>query len=161
MIYLYLKSLYQISKKNHPKEGAYIEKVLLFECINNVKGHDIYDVFKHNKNILYISPLLNGYEDIIEETLNSKNYFYTLEEDYDPRELTISDMLGIYDCYSSSYPYFAFKMPDEEMVLAEESFEGHYIWDALNYAIDYFENDYDIYLKDYEDEDLRDELVIL
>ena len=41
--------------------------------------------------------MLNGYEDIIKETLSLNDYFFELEEEYDPRELTISDMLGIFD----------------------------------------------------------------
>lgn len=148
-------------KEKYPLEGAFIEKVLLFECLNNNKGSDIYNIFKHNGNILYISTLLDDYEYIIEETLSSKDYFFEVVEEYDPKCLTISDMLGIYDCSSSAYPYYVFTMPDGERVIAEESFEGHSISEALNYAIAYFEHDYDRYVEIYNDEDLRDELRIL
>lgn len=141
-------------KEKYPLEGAFIEKVLLFECINNDKGNDVYHIFKHKGNILYISNLLDDYEYIIEETLSAKNYFYEVVEEYDPRCLTISDMLGIYDCSSSAYPYYVFNMPDGERVIAEDSFEGHSISEALNYAIAYFEQDYDRYIDIYnEDED--------
>lgn len=148
-------------KEQYPQEGAFIEKVLMFECLNNDKGKDIYHAFKYSHNALSASALLDGYEELITKFLEEGDYFFKLQEEYDPRELTISDMLGIYDCYSSSYPYYAFKMPDGEIVLSEESFEGHYIGEALKYAINYFEDDYDRYLEMYEDEDARDELVLL
>ena len=146
-------------KTNYPQEGAFIEKVLMFECMNNDRGSYIFDAFSKRKDISNISPLLNGYEDIINDTLNNDNYIYTLYEEYDPRELTISDMLGIYDCYSSNYPYYAFTMPDEERILPFDSFEGHDIWDALNYAMAYFEHQYDRMIKEYEES--PDEFVTL
>lgn len=139
-------------KEVYPQEGLFIEKAIMFECINNDKGSNIYEVFKHDGDIRYASTLLCNYEDIIEEFLSNKDYFFTLTDCYNPRELTISNMLGIYDCFSSSYPYYAFKMPNEEFIIAEESFEGHDISEALLYATEYFENDYNRYLNMYEEE---------
>ncbi|MBQ8997113.1 MAG: helix-turn-helix transcriptional regulator [Clostridium sp.] len=158
--YFLFENFIENIKEKYPKEGAFIEKVLLFECLNHDKGHDIYDVFKRRKNISNISPMLDGYEDIIEEALDAKDYFFDRTEYYNPRELTISDMLGIYDNYSSNYPYFGFEMPDGTVVLSEESFEGHDIHDALNYAEEYFE-DYNKYLEMYWNEDEREWLVTL
>lgn len=159
-IYFLFEDFIKDIKEKYSKEGAFIEKVLLFECLNHNKGRDIYDVFKSGKDISNISPMLNGYEDIIRETLSSKDYFFRRCENYDPRGLTISDMLGIYDNYSSNYPYYGFTMPDGKIVLTEQSFEGHYIYDALNYAEAYFE-DYNEYLRMYENENEREWLVTL
>ena len=138
-------------KEKYPQEGSFIEKVLMYECKNNYRGKDIYRIFKYNKDISSVSTLLNGYEDIIKETLSLNDYFFELEEEYDPRELTISDMLGIFDCYSTNYPYYAYKMPNEEVVLENESFEGHDIWDALKHIEIAFNNIYDDIIAEYEE----------
>lgn len=138
-------------KKNYPQEGAFIEKVLMYECVNNYKGKDIYRAFKHKLDVKQISPLLNGYENIIKETLESKEYFFELIEEYDPRELTISEMLVIFDCYSINYPYYAYKMPDDETIIEPESFEGHDIWDALAHIECAFGDVYDKLTKEYEE----------
>ena len=138
-------------KEEYPQEGSFIEKVLMYECMNNDMGSNIFDIFSKRKDVSSISPLLNGYEDIINETLDRKNYICELYDEYDPRELTISDMLGIYDCYSSNYPYYAYEMPDGEMVLEPESFEGHYIWDALKHIEIGFNKIYDQIIEEYEE----------
>lgn len=152
-------------KKEDLKAGEYIEKVIMFACIENNMGSTIFNLFKNNPTpnaILNILPKLNGYEDTISLRLQSicnKDYFFTLREGYNPSELTISNVLGLYDTYETSYPYYAFKMDYEEYIMFEESCEGGDILEALECANSYFE-DYDNYRKYYDDEELREEYVI-
>lgn len=161
--YFLLENFIDDISKKYPEEAIFIEKAIIYSSYTNENGgHDIYEAFKYNPNnesILNVLSMLSGYENIILEFLTSENYFYTLTEGHNPEELTISDYIRIYDCSSSTYLYYSFTMPTEDRVLAEESFEGHDIVDALKYAPAYFE-DYDRYLEEYNDEDSRDDLII-
>ena len=162
--YFILENLIDDIKEENIEAGKYIEKVIMFACVENNMGSTIFNVFKNNPTseaILNILPNLNGYEDIIASKLQSgdnKRYFFTLREGYNPSELTISDVLGLYDSYETSYPYYAFKM-DDEYIMFEESCEDGNIFDALECADAYFEY-YDEYKSYYEDEELREEYVI-
>lgn len=163
--YFIFENFIEDIKRDDLQAGEYIEKVIMFACIENGMGSTIFNVLKNNPTpeaILNILPKLNGYEDTISlrlQALNKDDYFFRLTEGYNPSELTISDVLGLYDTYETSYPYYAFKMDDYDYIMFEESCEGGDVFDALSLANAYFE-DYDKYREIYDDEELREEYVI-
>lgn len=161
--YFMLENFIEAISERYPQEAKFIEKAIMYTSYNNPNGgHDIYEAFKYNPSadsILEVLPVLKGYEDIVLDYLSSKDFFFTLREGHNPEELTIADFLRLYDCSSSMYLYYSFTMPTGDRVQAEESFEGHDVVDALSYAPEYF-SDYDEYLEQYNDEDIREDLII-
>lgn len=153
--YFVLEKFIDFISKNHPEEAKFIEKSILYKASrNSYDGKEIFNAFKYNptkESILNVLDNVVGYEDIIINALKSENFFSTVENGYNPKHLTISDYLNIYDCYSTPYLYYSYVMPNGDKVQHMESFEGHEVSDALNYASSYYE-DYEEYLDMYENE---------
>ena len=153
--YFVLEKFIDYISKENPEEAKFIEKSILYKASrNSYDGKEIFNTFKHNptrESILKVLDSVEGYEDIIINALKNENFFSTIENGYNPKYLTISDYLNMYDCYSTPYLYYSYVMPNGDRVQHMESFEGHEIADALSYASSYHE-DYEEYLDMYENE---------
>lgn len=149
-----LENLIDIIKESDEKVAEYIYKSILYSCAANQSNKDIYEAFRNKdvSKILDLLPMVKDYISYISDALNNRydELFINLENGYNPLEVSISNELDIYDCFSNPNLYFAYTMEDGELVVDyEDFFEGHSVGDALFYAVEYMEN-YDDYKKEYE-----------
>ena len=136
--------------KDYPEEAKFIKKAIIFTAINSNAGNDIYEAFKerNESKILEVMPMIQDMSKIIIKYLENSNYFRTIENGFNPKNITISEHLRIYNCVSSRYPYYAFTMPTGEKVISDEPFEGDDVIEAMECAFLYFK-DYDRYLEEF------------
>lgn len=134
----------------YPEEAKFIEKAIIFTVTNSNSGNDLYEAFKEKDElkILELMPMIEDMSKIIIKYLENGNYFRTTENGFNPKDITISEHLRIYNCTSSRYPYYAFTMPTGEKVIADEPFEGDDVIEAMECAFLYFK-DYDRYVEEF------------
>ena len=141
-------------EENHNKDIAdFIFKSILYCHATQCRGTDIYNAFyrKDLIEILNLIPMLENYKTIIKNILDKYHdyIFVTIENGFNPSEISIANEMELYDCFSTPNLYFTYTMEDEcEVIDYEDYFEGHDVADAFNYVNEYFK-DYESYKYSY------------
>jgi hypothetical protein len=150
-------------KEKYPNEGAMLEKIILFEGIEG-NGQDLFDAFNKcsktgKTNISEKFKRFKGLENILEEFLSAKKYIYRLDRHYNPRELTISKYLEMFEMYSNANLYYAYELPDGKLCVDDELIAGYSIGTALLEASNFFK-DFNRFLDLYEKNELDEYCMI-